>query len=405
MPRSALEPVGWSQATVEETVRELAAQDRAAITPIQFGRRFFGGAEPAEVAAKAYGMFAHATRANLYPGFPAAKGMAFMQQEVIEHTLELLHAPSGASGLVTSGGTESVIMAAKAAVKRAAAGGMARGDMEILAANSAHPCIDKAAELLGVQLTRVPVGRDWRADPQALANAISRRTVMLFASFPSYPYGLADDIPALAALARDRGLWLHVDACMGGLLAPFMRRAGEHVDAFDFSVEGVCSVSVDLHKHGYAAKGASLVLFRSSDHARHAPFEYTEHPLPSMRTNTLAGTAAGAPIASAWAVMKHLGVEGFTTLAADLVRTRRAFLKSIRAVPGFEVLGEPSFSIVVVTSAAHDMRRVGEWLGSRQWFTLPVLDPPGLHLNLGAQDELLAAPFAEDLGRHQEYSH
>lgn len=403
--RRRLDRAGWSRSEVERRVVEMAAADQQVLDQVRFSRRFFGGPVPFDVAQKTYGAFAQATRAALYPGLPGPQSIALMQREVIEHALELMRAPGDASGLITSGGTESVIMAAKAAVTRAAARGIARHEMEIVAARSAHPCIDKAAELLGVRLRRVPVGQDWRADPKLMAEAISPRSVMLYASYPSYAYGLADDIVALGALAGAHGLWLHVDACMSGLLAPFLCLSGESLPAFDFAVDAVCSISADLHKHGYSAKGASLVLFRSEELAAWAPFEYADHPLPPMRTPTLAGTAAGAPIASAWAVMKYLGVQGYMALAADLARTRRAFESAIRGVPGFEILGEPLFSLLVVTSGVHDMVRVRAELGARRWFTLPVVDPPGIHINLGALDEPLAQLFARDLAYCPENSH
>lgn len=395
---------GVARSRVEEELRAMAAADRASLSTVKYGRRFFGGEEPFELAAYAYGLFAQATRSSLYPGLPGPKSVERMQREVTEFALELLRAPPGATGTVTSGGTESVILAAKAAVAQARSRGLSATDMQFVVPRSAHPCIDKAAELLNVRLVRVATGSDWTADVAAMKEALSPQTVLLYGSFPSYAYGLTDDIEGLGAIAASRGVWLHVDACMSGMLAPFARLNGEVISPFDFSIPGVSSLSADLHKHGYSAKGSSLVLFRSEELGRFASFSYADHPLPPMRTPTLAGTAAGAPIASAWAVMRRLGVAGYRELAARLFATRRATVASIQGVPGFSVLGTPLFSLVVFTTR-YDVGKIRDGLTRRDWFTLPVLRPPGIHLNLGAYDESLAAELAQDLTSIVEHDH
>jgi glutamate/tyrosine decarboxylase-like PLP-dependent enzyme len=396
-PRAALALHGAARTDVERELAAMSEADRRSLNGVKFGRRFFGGEGPFEVASSAYGLFAQSNRSSLYPGQPGISSIGRMHQDLVDHALDLLNAPPGGAGVVTSGGTESVILALKAAVTRAKSRGLAVHEMQVVAAQSAHPCIDKAAELLNVCLKRVPTGRNLTADVAAMAAELSPATVLIYASFPSYPYGLVDDISALGALADSRGVWLHVDACMSGLLAPFARLNGEAIPDFDFSVPGVASVSADLHKHGYSAKGASLVLFRSAELARLASFSYANHPLPPMNTPTLAGTAPGAPIASAWAVMKYLGVAGYRDLAARLFASRKAIVAAIESVPGFAVIGQPLFSVVVVTSELHDLEKVRAELSRRRWFTLPVLQPSGIHLNVGPFDQPLALELAQDL--------
>jgi len=372
---------------------------------VKFGRRFFGGDIPFELGEYASGLFAQSTRTSLYAGLPGPTSVERMHREIVDHALELLQAPLEARGVVTSGGTESVILALKAAVRRAQSRGLAVHEMEVVAPQSAHPCIDKAAELLNVRLVRVRTGADFTADVTEMAAAVTPRTVMLYSSFPSYAYGLVDDIRALGALAESQHVWLHVDACLSGLLAPFARMNGEVIPSFDFEIPGVSSLSADLHKHGYSAKGASLILFRDVDLARFATFSYSNHPLSPMTTPTLAGTASGAPIASAWAVMQHLGVAGYRELAARLSASRRAMVAAINSVPGFAVLGQPLFSIVVLTSGVHDLEKVRNALSRKRWFIAPVLDPPGMHMNVGAFDEPIAEELARDLGEATENSH
>ena len=385
---------GMNAAELDGLLRSMAASDAQASAKIGFGRRFFPGDEVAAVAANACGLFAGAGRASPYPGLPTPPSMTRIQQDLTRWTLQLLNAPENTAVLFTSGGTESVIMAVHAARRQFAPQG--GGKAEIVASRAAHPCIDKAAALFDLNLIRTPSGKDRRADPRAMEAAITPRTMMLYASFPSYAYGIEDDIEALAAIARDRGIWLHVDACMSGYLAPFMRLNGDAIPKGGLETPGVTSVSADLHKHAYSAKGASVVLMPQSA-ADKAAFIYSDHPLPPMATPTLAGTAPGAPLASAWAVMRHLGEPGFRALAADLSAARENFIARIRETGSFSVLGDPRFSIVVVTSETHDMGAVHAGMGKRGWFLSKVADPSGLHLNISPTDGPLASRFAEDL--------
>jgi len=403
--RTPLALQGQSREIVEERLRLLRTSDRTLMKGVKFGRRFFGGDIPFELAEYASGLFAQSTRTALYADLPGPASVEGMHREIVGHALDLLQAPPAAAGVVTSGGTESVILALKAAVGRARSRGLAVHEMEVVAPQSAHPCIDKAAELLNVRLLRVPVRSDFTANVAEMAAAVSPNTVMLYCSFPSYAFGLADDVQALGALATSKDVWLHVDACLSGLLAPFARMNGEIIPPFDFEIPGVSSLSADLHKHGYSAKGASLILFRDSDLARFATFSYTNHPLAPMTTVTLAGTASGAPIASAWAVMQHLGVAGYRELAARLFASRRAIVAAINSVPGFAVLGQPQFSIVVLTSSIYNLEKVRNVLTHKQWFTAPVFNPSGIHMNVGAFDQQLAEELVRDITEAAEKSH
>jgi glutamate/tyrosine decarboxylase-like PLP-dependent enzyme len=403
--RSSLAATSRPRAEVERELADLLEQDRQGLAGVKFGKRFFGGDDLAALGAWAYGLFAQTARGSLYPGFLGTTSMVRMQREIVDNTLTLLHAPDDAAGVITSGGTESVILAVKACVAQARAQGLRASEMQIIASRSAHPCLDKAAELLGVKLHRIATKKDLTADVDAIGACLVPRTVMIYASFPSYAYGSVDDIQLLGALAHKAGVWLHVDACMSGFLAPFARMNGETIPEFDFRVPGVGSISADLHKHGYSAKGASTLLFSSSELARYHFFSYADHPLPPMVTPTLAGTAAGAPIASAWAIMRRLGIDGYRELTRRLFSARRAVVAAVKSVPGFDVLDSPLFSIVVVTSAEHDLAHVRDCLTRRHWCTLPVSEPPGIHLNIGAHDEPLAAELARDLRIAVENGH
>ncbi len=212
---------------------------------------FHPGDDVLDVAHEAYGDFI--SENGLGPGaFPSLRNM---ERDVIDMALGLQNAPEGAAGTMTSGGTESIVMALKACRDHVRDHGFTGVVPEIVAPQSTHPAFDKGAHLLGMRVVRVPV-RNFVADVDAMASAITENTVMLVGSAPSFPYGIIDPIRELAALAVQRSLWLHVDACVGGYVAPFVRRAGFPVEPYDFAIDGVTSMSADLHKYGYAAKGA-----------------------------------------------------------------------------------------------------------------------------------------------------
>src|ERR1700758_4893988 len=211
---------------------------------------------------------------------------------------------------ITSGGTDSITMAMKAARDFARKERGLAGPLNIVLPRSAHPAFDKAATLMEIEVRRTPL-RDFLADPQVMAGAADGSTVMIVGSAPCFPYGLIDPIEALSDLALERGLWLHVDACVGGYIAPFVRMNGGDVRPFDFELPGVTSMSADLHKYGYCAKGASTVFFRSAALQAFMGFDFKDWPGGRMVTPTLAGTRPGGAISAAWAVMNFLGVDGY----------------------------------------------------------------------------------------------
>ena len=309
---------------------------------------FNPGEDVMRVAKDAYAMYQ--SENALGPlAFPSLKRM---EDEVIGMGLSLLHAPEGAAGNMTSGGTESIMMAVKACRDQARSEGRDTLDAEILAPISVHPAFDKAAHYLGLRVVRVAVADDLRADVGAMARAVTERTLMLVGSAPCFPYGLIDPIEELDALARQRGLWLHVDACVGGYFAPFARMNGIEVPAFDFELEGVRSMSADLHKYGYAAKGASTVMHRSEEQRAHQSFEFDGWPSGHMSTPNMAGTRPGGAIASAWAVMHYLGIDGYRAKARQVTDTREKLTR------GVERLGLEGHRLFVAASG----RRCG---GSR----------------------------------------
>lgn len=306
-----------------------------------------------------------------------------MEADVVDMVADLLHAPAGAAGHMTSGGTESIFLAAHAAREWARRTRPGATPPEIVAATSAHPAIDKAAHYLGMNVVRVPTGADFRADPAAMAAAVGPRTVMLYGSAPAYSLGVVDPIAALGALAAERGLWLHVDACVGGILAPFVAALGYPVPLFDFRAPGVVSISADLHKSGYAAKGASVLLFRDAERQAAGRYDFDRWPTGRYSTHTFTGTRPGGPIAAAWAVMRFLGREGYREIARTVMDARARLEAGLAALPGaFHVWGAPELWAVAYGARGVDIGAVADAMETRGWSVGRVREPRALHLML-----------------------
>jgi glutamate/tyrosine decarboxylase-like PLP-dependent enzyme len=233
-----------------------------------------------------------------------------------------------------------------------------------------------------MKVRRVPLRADFRADVPAMAAAITPNTIMVVGSAPSFPHGVIDPITDIAALARERNLWMHVDACVGGFLAPFVRRLGYPVPPFDFAVEGVRSMSADLHKYGFTAKGASVMLLANQDLRRHLIFEFDNWPRGKYAVPTFTGTRPGGAIAAAWAVMRYLGIEGYVRLAKQIMDARDRMMKGIEAIDGLYIVGTPDLSVMGYGSRDLDIFAVAEQLTQKGWFVSTMSEPRGVHMGM-----------------------
>ena len=355
---------------------------------------FNAGPEISTVQHEAYGLYM--AENGLGPlAFPS---LAQMEKDVLSMALDLLHGPEGATGAMTSGGTDSITMAMKTARDFARAAGKVAGRANVVLPQSAHLAFDKAAHLMDVEMRRVALKADgsYEADPAAMAEALDDETIMMVGSAPNFPHGIIDPIEALGEVAQKAGVWLHVDACVGGYFAPFARMNGVPVPAFDFEVPGVCSMSADLHKYGYCAKGASTVLFRSEELYAHMPFEFAGWSGAPMKTPTLAGTRPGGAISAAWAIMNTLGVEGYKTLQGQVCATREKMEEGVRKL-GFEIVGTPMLGLMAFAHPElHAFALYGE-IFRRGWFTSVTKEPPSLHLMLSPKHADVADAYLADL--------
>lgn len=361
-----------------------------------FGMIYDGGPGVHEAAERAAMLYLHENALNT-KAFPS---LGQIQSEVVGWTADLLHGPATAAGFLTSGGTESILCGVKAARER---GRSERGITapEMIVAESAHAAFHKAAHLFGLTLHKVPVRDDWTADVAAMAELVNDDTVLIVGSAPQYPHGVVDPIPELAALAASVGANCHVDACMGGFVLPFVEMLGRDVPPWDFRVDGVTSISADIHKLGYAPKGVSVILHRTKELRAYQTFVFDGWLGGFYASPNLQGTRSGLPMAAAWAVMQHLGVDGYVDLTRQTLQNADRMREGIRGIGGLQVLGEGEYHLIAMAadpSAADpiDVFAVGDALHRRGWFHDRQGPPDNLHStvsnsNTGVIDEYLEA--------------
>ncbi|MDP6979037.1 MAG: aspartate aminotransferase family protein [Myxococcota bacterium] len=354
---------------------------------------FNPGDDVMQVAKEAYAMY----QSENGLGMAAFPSIREMEADVVSCGLRLLNAPDEAVGNMTSGGTESIILAVKACRDSARARGRDVLGAKIVVPRSAHPAFDKAAAYLGLEVVRVPVATDFTADVAAMDRAIDDRTIMLVGSAPCFPFGVVDPIAELGKLADAHELWLHVDACVGGYFAPFARMNGIELPDFDFSVPQVNSMSADLHKYGYAAKGASTVFHRNEEQRNFQSFVFDDWPAGGMSTPTVAGTRPGGAFASAWAVMHYLGVEGYCEKAKRVTDTREKLMNAIDEIPGLYTFGQPKLGLFAYGAEDANVFAIWGALNAKGWFTGVITEPQGIQLMLSPAHADVADDYIRDL--------
>lgn len=300
-------------------------------------------------------------------------------------------------GAVSSGGTESILLAMKSYRDRARA---ERGlhAPEMVVPSTAHAAFDKASQYFGIKMIRVPVGEDFMADVKAMKAALTRRTVVVVASAPCFPYGLVDPVAELAAAAKERGVGCHVDACLGGFILPWARRLGAPVPAFDFTVPGVTSMSADTHKYGYSAKGTSVVLYRGQELRSYQYYTLTDWPGGLYFSPTLSGSRPGALSASAWAAMVSMGEAGYLDATRRILAATEQMKAGVRTLPELELIGEAAF-MVAFRSQSLDVYRVLDEMGKKGWNLNGLHRPAAVHLCVTLRHAQPGVPerFVEDL--------
>jgi glutamate/tyrosine decarboxylase-like PLP-dependent enzyme len=225
----------------------------------------------------------------------------------------------------------------------------------------------------------VPVGPDYRADVAATRRALTRNTIAVVGSAPSFPHGVIDPIAELAELARQRGIGFHTDACLGGFVLPWAEKLGYPVPPFDFRVPGVTSMSADTHKYGYAAKGTSVVLYRGAELRRYQYFTATDWPGGLYFSPTIAGSRPGGLLAACWAAMVAMGAQGYQQATQQILETAAHIRAGVQAMPELRVLGDPLW-IIAFASPTLDIYKIMDYLTARHWTLNGLHKPPAVHL-------------------------
>lgn len=362
-----------------------------------FGLVYDGGPSVHEVAERAASAYLHENALNTN-AFPS---LASIQNEVVRWTGDLLHGPSTAAGFLTSGGTESIQCAVLAARERGRAERGIEAGTIVLSA-SAHAAFHKSAHLFGMPIVTVPVRDDWTADVDAMAAAVNDETVLVVGSAPQYPQGVVDPIAAISELAASVGAWCHVDACMGGFVLPFAEILGRETAPWDFRVDGVHSISADIHKLGYAPKGVSVIVHRSKELRRYQTWTFDGWLGGLYGSPNLQGTRSGAPMAAAWAVMQHLGSDGYVALTQKTLETADRMRAAVSATDGIKVVGDPKFHVFAMTSDPDssdtiDVFALGEALAREGWYHDRQRPPDSLHSTVSAGNAKAVEQWVRDL--------
>ncbi|MBU6282273.1 aminotransferase class V-fold PLP-dependent enzyme [bacterium] len=394
---TALPEHGRSAAAVLDDLDRMASEDVDWRSGRAFSLAYHAGPDVEALAELAHARFAGSNLLNV-AAFPSLRTM---QSDVLAMVGEMLHAGPGAAGSITAGGTESILLAVKAARALARAErGIDRP--RLVLPTTAHAAFEKAAADYGVRSVRVDVGPDFRAVPGAIEAAIDADTVLVACSAPSYPQGVVDPVGEIAAIAAARGVPCHVDACMGGLTLPMMERAGEAVRPFDFRVPGVTSISVDLHKYGYAPKGISVLLHRDKRRRAFQAFT-TDNWLGGFYGSLgVLGTRGGGPLAAAWAVMNHLGADGYLRLAREAREATLELVGVLRGRPGVRLLAEPDATLLAFAFEDADAFAVGDGLRRRGFWVDQQAPPPSLHCTVNAVHRRVVGEFAQALASAHE---
>jgi len=356
---------------------------------------YYLGEEHTKFLEKAHGMYFSANGLNPM----AFRSLKRFESEVVDMTAGMLHGGEGVCGTMTSCGTESCLLAVKTYrdMARERRPWISRPEMVI--PETAHVAWEKGAEYFGVKPVRAPLAADGRVDANAVRKLVGRRTVMLLGSAPEYPHGMIDPIEELGAIAIEKKVPLHVDACLGGYLLPFMEMLGHPLPPWDFRVPGVSSISADTHKYGFSAKGASVILYRDVEILKHQLFVYENWPGGIFASPGILGTRAGGSIAAAWAAMQVFGRDGYMKLARQTMDTAGIIKNGIRAMTELELVGDPPASVFAYRSRDRKVNifAVGDRMESRGWHIDRLQRPEALHAMVTPLHAKVARRYLDDL--------
>lgn len=348
-----------------------------------------------EFLGQAYQAYASANGLN-----PTAfKSLKRLENDIIAAVAGLLHGTPEVCGVVTSGGTESCLLAVKTYRDLARERGVTRPEMVLPV--TAHVAWSKASEYFQVKVRTLQLDERLHADVSRLPGLLNRNTVMVLGSAPEYPHGSIDPIEAMGEITAKLGVPLHVDACVGGFILPFMEMNGRALPRWDYRVPGVTSISADIHKYGFASKGASTITYRNLELLKRQMFVSQDWPGGVFASPALLGTRPGGAYAAAWAAMQHFGVAGYRDLADRTMRAFDRMREGIDAMPELKVLGAPSGPLLAFGSRDPrvNIYAVGDQMDALGWHINRLQNPDGLHAMITAGHLAVVDDYLRDLAR------
>ena len=354
---------------------------------------YYAGEEITKVAEEAYLKFFHANALN-----PTVfNSLRQFENDILSMAADLFHGDEETAGSLTSGGSESILMAVKTYRDEARALHPEIKEPEMILPESAHASFEKAAHYFGVKAVHIPLTDEYKADLKALEQAITPNTILIVGSAPAYPQGIVDPIAEMGQLALKYGLRFHVDACLGGFVLPFVKDIGYQVPDFDFSVQGVSSISADLHKYGFAAKGVSAILYRNSELRRYQYFAYADWPGGLFVSPSATGTRPGGAIASAYAVLNYLGRKGYKKLARTIMNMTEKLKDGIADITELYILGKPEAGVFAFGSDSINIHTLADILEEKGWVIDQQTNPDCLHFMVTPAHEAVVGSFLSDL--------
>lgn len=366
------------------------------------GSVYNGDAEHIEFLNKVYALASQANplHTDIWPSINK------YEAEIVSMTANMLGASKTADticGAVSSGGTESILLAMKSYRDRAREEkGITKPEMVLPI--TAHAAFDKAAHYFGIKMVKIPLKDDLTVDIDKYRAAFNENTIVAIGSAPSFPHGIIDPIEQLSEIARSKGVGFHTDGCLGGFILPWAEKLGYKVPPFDFRLPGVTSMSADTHKYGYAAKGTSVVLYRGEELRRYQYFTLTDWPGGLYFSPTFAGSRAGALSAAAWATMVTMGEDGYLRAAKAILETSDKIKAGIRSIDGIRLIDDPLF-VIAFDSKDFDIFRVLDRMAQKHWSINGLHKPSCVHIAITLRHTMpgVAERFVEDLRESVEW--
>jgi sphinganine-1-phosphate aldolase len=372
-----LPPDGMSSAAIISRLKKYREQDIKYKTGHCFGLMYYPPEDAASLINSVYSEYLFENALNPY----ALPSLFVMEQDIINMLIPLFNGTNKTCGSITSGGSESIILAVKCAREVAQQQNKQINEMEILIPESAHPAFSKAAGILNLKINYFKTKDDKTADVVDLENKISTNTIFVAASAPNYPYGIIDPVEELASITRNNKIWLHVDACIGGFILPFLREV-QQFQKFDFSVKGVNSISVDLHKYGYAPKGTSVLLHRDKSSLQNQFFVKTDWVGGFYLTPGISGSRSGASIAAAWSILHYFGEKRYRQLALETYDATQTLVQKINDIDGLKVISNPFAGIIAFTSEIVPVKKISTLMRQNGWHLEVQQNPGALHITI-----------------------